>query len=127
MLLFEYLLCARYSSRHFYTRFSCVSPLSLNEVIFFFFSISVLEMRKQAQRDETPCPSQCRYQVEEHVFEPRSSDFHFRWVFRIQSLRKTVIFSSQAHIWTTESVQSICSFQTKDFDYLKKSIFHTAP
>lgn len=37
MLLFEYLLCARYSSRHFYVRFSCVSPLSLNEVIFFFF------------------------------------------------------------------------------------------
>lgn len=109
MLLFEYLLCARYSSRHFYIRFSSVSPLSLNEVTFFFL-IPVLEMRKQAQRDETLCPSQCRYQVEEHFFEPRSSDFHFRWVFRIQSLRKTVIFRSQAHIWTTHSISSVNLF-----------------
>lgn len=52
VLLFEYLLCARYSSRHFYIRFSSVSPLSLNEVTFFFL-IPVLEMRKEAQRWNT--------------------------------------------------------------------------
>ena len=51
------------------------------------------------------------------IWEPQSSDFHFLWVFRVQSLRRMVIFSSQAHTWSTQSTKSTCSFQTKDSGY----------
>lgn len=57
------------------------------------------------------------------ILESQSSNFHFHWVSRVQSPRKMVILNSQARIWTTQSVLSVCSFWTKDFGYcLKTSI-----